>query len=459
MQVVQQHDGTEVTAIPIHFIGGLSDEQIKEKLSDVGYAQYLKEKNLLATKRYISILYANGQIDSVLFNQTEDPFDCGLLPKALPKGLYFFADPIKDIELCYLGFMLGAYTFDKYKSERTNVEDLAKIVFIIGTPVDEIIKIYDAIALTRDLINEPTNIKTTSMLCDVAKNLAKKYNGTCQIIEGTELEEGFPLVYAVGKASANPPRFIVLKWGRDPKYPHINLVGKGVCFDSGGLGIKPASSMALMKKDMGGAASVLALAKLIMSTDLKLNLTIAIPVVENSISGNAFRPGDIYTSRSGKTVEIGHTDAEGRLILADALSFVQENSADLTIDIATLTGAARVAMGPKVPPFFTGSDEIARGLADASEEQHDPLWRLPLFEKYATMLKSNVADINNISNNDFAGCIIAALFLKAFVKDSNSWVHFDIYGWNLSSEPSAPVGGEAQCIRAIYSFLKKRYNC
>jgi leucyl aminopeptidase len=271
------------------------------------------------------------------------------------------------------------------------------------------------------------------------------------------LKENFPLVYAVGKASTRAPRLIDLRWG-DAKNPKVALVGKGVVFDTGGLDIKPSAGMLLMKKDMGGAASALGLASMIMSAKLPLYLRVIIPAVENAISGEAFRPGDVFKSRKGTTVEIGNTDAEGRLILADALALADEEAPDLIVDFSTLTGAARVALGPELPAAFTDDEKLAAALSSVAAREADPFWRLPLWRPYQSMLDSKIADTNNVSSSAFAGAITAALFLSRFVERAKSWLHFDLYAWNSSSKPGRPEGGEAQTIRALFTFLQERYR-
>ena len=271
------------------------------------------------------------------------------------------------------------------------------------------------------------------------------------------LIQNFPLIHAVGRASTRPPRLIDLRWG-DRKHPKVTLVGKGVCFDTGGLDLKPDSAMLIMKKDMGGAASVLALAHMIMDRGLKVSLRVLIPAVENSVSGSAFRPLDVYPSRKGLTVEIGNTDAEGRLVLADALALADEEEPDLLIDMGTLTGAARVALGPELPPFYTSDEKLAADVARCAISQRDPLWRMPLWAPYDSMLESKVADLNNVSSGSFAGSITCALFLQRFVAKAKAWAHFDVYAWTPSAKPARPEGGECQAARALYALLAERYG-
>jgi leucyl aminopeptidase len=315
-----------------------------------------------------------------------------------------------------------------------------------------------AATLARDLINTPSNDMGPADLAQMSQDLADRYGATYGCIIGEDLvKQNFPLIHAVGMASSRAPRLIDMTWGNasDPK---VTLVGKGVCFDTGGLDLKPSSSMLIMKKDMGGAANVLALAQMIMDAKLKVRLRVLIPAVENSVAGNAFRPLDIFRSRKGLNVEIGNTDAEGRLVLADALALADEEKPDLLIDLGTLTGAARVALGPEVPPFYTNDETLAADVARCAREENDPLWRLPLWMPYDTWLDSKVANVNNAPSGGFAGSITCALFLKRFVESAKSWLHVDIYGWTPSAKPARPEGGECQAARAIYKLLSERYG-
>jgi leucyl aminopeptidase len=294
-------------------------------------------------------------------------------------------------------------------------------------------------------------------LAHAARELAQRYGANFNCITGDELARDFPLIHAVGMASPRAPRLIDIGWG-DPAHPKVTLVGKGVCFDTGGLDLKPSSGMLIMKKDMGGAANVLALASMVMDAKLKLRLRVLIPAVENAVAGNAFRPLDIFKSRKGLTVEIGNTDAEGRLILADALALADEEAPDLLIDLGTLTGAARVALGPDLPPFYTNDEELAQDVARLARQENDPLWRLPLWPAYDAWLDSKVANINNAPSGGFAGSITCALFLQRFVEAAKSWLHVDIYGWTPTAKPARPEGGECQAARAIYKLLDERYG-
>jgi leucyl aminopeptidase len=315
------------------------------------------------------------------------------------------------------------------------------------------------VQIARDLINTPANDLGPEELAAAAITLFGTYGGSSRVIEGEALlAENFPMVHAVGRASSRAPRLVDAHWG-DASDPKVTLVGKGVVFDTGGLDIKPSSAMTLMKKDMGGAANVLALAAMIMDAELPVRLRVIIPAVENAISGSAFRPGDVLASRKGISVEIGNTDAEGRLILADALALADEEAPDLLIDMATLTGAARVALGPDLPPFYTDDEGFAADLATHAEAVNDPLWRLPLWRPYESYLDSKIADINHINTSGagFAGSVTAALFLARFVEKAATWAHFDIYGWNPADRPGRPAGGEAQAARALFALLQARY--
>jgi leucyl aminopeptidase len=320
----------------------------------------------------------------------------------------------------------------------------------------ELEHIVEGVTLARDLINTPANDMGPAQLEQAARKLAARHAATVSSIVGDELlERNFPLIHAVGRAAAGAPRLIDISWG-EADHPRVTLVGKGVCFDTGGLDIKPDASMLNMKKDMGGAATALALAHMVMARGLKVRLRVVIPAVENAIAGTSFRPRDIYASRKGITVEIGNTDAEGRLILADALALADEDKPALIADFATLTGAARVALGPDVPAFFTDDDGLADELMHIAAAENDPVWRLPLWRPYESMLESKVADINNVGGGQ-GGAITAALFMRRFV-DAPSWLHFDLFAWTASAKAGRPEGGECQVARALYALLAARYG-
>ncbi|ATN32550.1 leucyl aminopeptidase [Rhizobium sp. ACO-34A] len=397
----------------------------------------------------------DGHLGGALFglgsNPSENPFLTGKLARSLPAGDWHIETAPLTANRLLLGYGLGSYSFDRYRSERP-----AEPKLLIPQDADaaDIKRQLAGVFLARDLINTPTNDMGPADLENAFRALAEHYKAEATSIVGDELlEKNFPLVHTVGRASTVAPRLLEMRWGKKG-HPRVTLVGKGVCFDTGGLDIKPASSMLLMKKDMGGAANVLGLALMIMDAKLKIDLRVIVPAVENSIAGNAFRPGDVYKSRKGLTVQIDNTDAEGRLILADALAYADENAPDLLVDMATLTGAARVALGPDLPPFFTDDEDLAHDLVDASLETDDPLWRMPLYKGYEKNLRTPIADLTNAPAGGMAGAITAALFLKRFVGKSKSWVHFDIFGWAQSERPHSPMGGEAQGIRALYRFLR-----
>jgi leucyl aminopeptidase len=385
--------------------------------------------------------------------ENRDLFLPGRLPQHLPDGVYRFANEPHDARLAALAFALGCYRFTRYRKAEAR-----SLKLDVPQSLDraELEHIVEGVTLARDLINTPANDMGPAQLEQAARKLAAKHAATITAVVGDDLlEQNFPLIHAVGRAAAAAPRLIDMSWG-DAKHPRVTLVGKGVCFDTGGLDIKPESGMLNMKKDMGGAATALALAHMIMARGLKVRLRVLIPAVENAIAGSSFHPRDIYTSRKGITVEIGNTDAEGRLILADALALADEDKPALVIDFATLTGAARVALGPELPAFFTDDDRLADQLMRAGKAENDPVWRLPLWRPYESMLESKVADINNVGGSQ-GGAITAALFMRRFV-DAPSWLHFDLFAWTPSAKAGRPEGGECQTARALYALLAARYD-
>jgi leucyl aminopeptidase len=404
---------------------------------------------------------AKGGLDGVLFALEDeaakwrDPFRPGQLPGLLPPGAYRFANAPHDARLAALAFALGSYRFARYrKAEAVDV----KLQLSNEFDGEDLSRMAEAAALARDLINVPANDMGPEELADAARALADRYGAKFSCVVGEDLlAKNFPLIHAVGKASPRAPRLVDFTWG-EASHPKVTLVGKGVCFDTGGVDLKPSSAMLIMKKDMGGAANVLALAQMIMDANLKVRLRVLVPAVENAVAGNAFRPLDIYPSRKGPTVEIGNTDAEGRLVLADALALADEEKPELLIDLGTLTGAARVALGPELPPFYTRDESLAADVARHAQAENDPLWRLPLWPPYDSWLDSKAADINNAPSGGFAGSIVCALFLGRFVEAAKQWLHVDIYGWTPSSKPGRPEGGECQAARAIYKLLAERYG-
>ena len=383
-------------------------------------------------------------------------WDLAGLPASLPKGGYYLDTtlPSDRATTAALGWALGCYGFDRYK-KLTKPE--AELVLPDGADRAEVARLAAGISLTRDLINTPAADLGPADLAEAAKAMAKPHKAKVKIIVGKGLlSENYPSVHAVGRAAAQEPRLIDIAWGRRGD-PRVTLVGKGVCFDSGGLDIKPASGMLNMKKDMGGAAQVLGLAHMIMDAKLPVRLRVLVPAVENAISGNAFHPRDILQTRKGLTVEVGNTDAEGRLILSDALAEAARDKPEMIIDFATLTGAARVALGADVPALFCNDDALADALLTHGAETEDPLWRMPLWQGYKSHLSSTVADISSTGSAPNGGAITAALFLEHFVEPDIPWAHIDLMAFNTSSRPGRPEGGEAQGVRGIYAMLKKRY--
>ena len=378
------------------------------------------------------------------------------LAEVLPSGTYRCAgaEPGKAM----FGWIAGQYIYDRYRSEPS--EEGARILLTkdagaIGAVTTE----AEAVALVRDLVNTPAEDMGPGQLEAEAELLHKAFTTQLRVTKGDMLEREFPMVHMVGRAAgrSHAPRMIELEWG-DPKHPRLAIIGKGVCFDSGGLDLKPSSGMLLMKKDMGGAAHALALARLVMESGLPVRLHLLVPAVENAVSGGAFRPGDVLRSRQGLSVEIGNTDAEGRLILADALTRAGEDKAELVLDFATLTGAARAALGPDLPALFARRDETAAALLDAGKANDDECWRLPLHEGYREYLKSDIADIVNAHANGFAGASVAALFLDKFVPEETDWAHFDTYAWRPVAKPGRPKGGDALGLRAAWHMLGQRYG-
>jgi leucyl aminopeptidase len=447
-------------AVPITLVAETAWETTGATLDD--HARRFAEANGFAAKagQYLALPAANGEVSHILFGlgnaagRSHDPFLAGKLPGLLPAGTFRFANAIDDMHLATLAFALGSYRFGRYRKADA---PKARLVPPDDIDVADISRMADAAALARDLINTPANDMGPEELAAAAQTLARRFGADFNCIVGDDLRKNFPLIHAVGMASPRAPRLIDMTWG-DSAHPKVTLVGKGVCFDTGGVDLKPATGMQIMKKDMGGAANVLALALMVMDAKLKIRLRVLIPAVENAVAGNAFRPLDIFPSRKGLSVEIGNTDAEGRLVLADALALADEGKPDLLIDLGTLTGAARVALGPDIPPFYTSDETLARDLSRCAEAENDPLWRMPLWPAYDAWLDSKVADINNAPSGGFAGSIICALFLQRFVEATTSWLHVDIYGWTPTAKPARPEGGECQAARAIYRLLGERYG-
>jgi leucyl aminopeptidase len=376
------------------------------------------------------------------------------LPRTLPPGRYRLdeAGVALDTHLAALGWALGAYRFDRYREDARTPAQLVLTRAELNALKPEV----EAVTLVRDLVTTPTEDMGPAEIAQAIRSLSRKHRARVREWVGDDLlKANFPTIHAVGRASHRPPRLVEMTWGKagDPK---LVLVGKGVCFDTGGLDLKPSSGMRWMKKDMGGSAHAIALASLVMAAKLPVRLTLLVPTVENAVAGNAIRPGDVVVTRAGHAVEIDNTDAEGRLILCDALAFAGELDPDLVVDFATLTGAARVALGPDLPALFVNREPLARGVLEAADAVHDPLWRLPLWRPYRRMLASHVGDFANAGGRQ-AGAITAALYLERFVPASTPWMHVDVYAWNDASRPGRPAGGEAQGLRAFFAFLAKRY--
>jgi len=402
---------------------------------------------------------ADDSLKSVLvgIRQANDPFAVGQLPAQLPPGNYRIAADWPDdrLERAAIGWALGTYQFTRYKK----CDSLkAKLVVKSAPRLRRVRQQVAGLYLVRDLVNTPAEDMMPEHLGQAVKTLAKKFNASVSEIVGDKLlSKNFPAIHAVGRAASHPPRLIDLRWGKK-NHPKLTLVGKGVCFDSGGLDLKSASGMRLMKKDMGGAAHAIGLANMIMHAGLPVRLRVLVPAVENAVSGNAYRPGDVITSRKGLTIEIDNTDAEGRVVLCDALTEAASESPELVIDFATLTGAARVALGTDLPAMFCNRDDVATQIAESADQVHDPLWRLPLHRPYRELIDSPIADIANSSGAPYGGAITAALFLQDFVPDTTPWVHFDLMAWNLRPRPGRPEGGEAMALRALLDYLRKRFD-
>jgi leucyl aminopeptidase len=453
--------GHSATTVPVTFVNAATWRDLRERLD--ARARAFADAAGFEPKagRHLLLPAADGALAGVLFaleaeeEPSKDLFWPGALAPLLPAGAYRFANAAHDSRLAALAFALGSYRFTRYRKQ-----DGKEVKLELPGNVDgeDLSRIVDGVTLARDLINTPANDLGPAELEAAARALAARHGAEVRAVVGEDLlEQNFPLVHAVGRAAARAPRLIDLTWG-EPSHPKVTLIGKGVCFDTGGLDIKPESGMLNMKKDMGGAASMLALAHMVMDRALKLRLRVLIPAVENAISGSAFRPRDVYRSRKGLTVEIGNTDAEGRLILADAIALADEERPDLIADMATLTGAARVALGTEIPPFYTDDDALAAALADCATSENDPLWRMPLWRPYDALLESKVADVNNVSSGNFGGSITAALFLRRFVAAAKAWLHCDIYAWNQTTKPGRPEGAECQAARALYALLVSRYG-
>ena len=426
------------------------DEALRRWLAATGFKAQAGQFSLIPA--------ADGQLRAVVISisQRDDLWALGSLPTILPEGDYVLdaAFERRSLERLTLGWALGAYQFTRYKVPK---RAMARLALNPACDAGHIQRQAEAVTLVRDLINTPAEDLMPEHLAETMHLLAQDGGAMFEQIVGEELlARNFPVIHAVGRASDHSPRLLDLRWG-DPAHPKVTLIGKGVCFDSGGLDLKPSSAMRLMKKDMGGAAAALGLARLIMSTGLPIRLRVLVAAVDNAMAGNAFRPGDVICSRQGRTIEIHNTDAEGRLILCDALTEAGTEQPEVIIDFATLTGAARTALGTEVPALFCNDEALAAGLLAAAEREQDPYWRLPLYQPYRKMLDSKIADIANASDSSYAGAITAALFLQEFVPAGTPWAHFDLMAWNLKAQPGRPEGGEAMGLRAVFGWLEKQY--
>ncbi|MEE8043054.1 MAG: leucyl aminopeptidase family protein [Pseudomonadales bacterium] len=400
-----------------------------------------------------------GELERVLVGvkSSDDPFALGALSRELPEGDYYLDAPWsgESQQSAALGWALGAYQYTRYRDSKAT---LARLCVADGVDLESVNHQAQAIYQVRDLINTPPEDMMPGQLACAVEALGQRFGARVNVVEGDGLLAGnLPIIHAVGRASHHLPRLVDLQWG-DASNPKVTLVGKGVCFDSGGLDIKTAAGMRLMKKDMGGAAHAIGLAHMIMAHGLPVRLRLLIPAVENAVSGNAYHPGDVLRSRKGISVEIHNTDAEGRLVMCDALTLGGEDAPELMFDFSTLTGAARVALGPDLPAMFCNDDELSEGLLAAADEMKDPVWRMPLFDPYREMLDSKVADIVNAASNGQGGAITAALFLKEFVPNGTAWAHFDLMAWNSRTRPGRPEGGEAMGLRAVFKYLQGRYG-
>ncbi len=404
----------------------------------------------------------DGTLREVILGLSERPipWDWSGLPETLPALAYHVSEEISpdDAKAAALGWALGTYRFDRFRKPKG--KDLARLAWPPKCQRQGVESTARATYLVRDLINSPASDMGPAQLAQAATELADYHGASTRLVVGDDLQtEGYPAIHAVGRAAAEDrlPRLIDLRWG-DPAHPKVTLVGKGVCFDSGGLDLKPAANMKLMKKDMGGGAHVLGVASMIMDAKLPVRLRVLVPAVENSVSGSALRPLDVVNTRKGITIEIGHTDAEGRVILSDALAEASSEAPDLILDFATLTGAARVALGSELPALFCNDEDMASGLLGAASRESDPLWRLPLWQAYRSMIDGKVADVTNSAESPLGGAITAALFLQQFVGHGIPWAHIDVMAWNQSAKPGRPEGGEAMGMRAVFAYLEDRFS-
>jgi leucyl aminopeptidase len=450
------------SATPIHVTTAETWPALEVRLSEAARNFTRAVRFEAKPGRHLLLPGERGGLEAVLFvedaakTEAERAFARAGLASLLPAGAYRFADDLPAAALCAFAWLTDSYRFDTYRKR----ESPARAALAVSPNVDvaRVERLAAAIAFGRDLVNTPANDLDPAGLEKAAREVASMFGARLETTVGDALlAANMPMIHAVGRASASPPRLIDLVWG-DPSAPKVTLVGKGVIFDTGGLDIKPSASMLLMKKDMGGAATAITAARMIMAEKLPVRLRLLVPAVENAISGTAFRPGDILRSRKGLSVEIGNTDAEGRLILADALALADEEEPELMIDFATLTGSARVALGPDLPAFYATNDDFAAEILETGMRINDPVWRMPFWPPYDEMLSSPIADLNNVSSGSFAGSIVAALFLKRFVEKAATYAHFDLYDWNPATKPGRPQGGEIQVARLILEAVAARFT-
>jgi leucyl aminopeptidase len=447
-------------AIPLHAV---KSADLKRWLLTRGKreTEWLRAANFSA-KQYelLPVPNANGGVASVVLGLGSggDALALAAFSESLPHGIYALGDVPADAggARAALAWIFGTYKFDRYRKKEPRQS--AKLVLPKGADGEEVTRIAESVFLARDLVNTPSNDMGPEELAAAAREIARTYGAKFSQIVGDELlAKKYPLIHAVGRASVRAPRLIDLTWG-DPTAPKVTLVGKGVVFDSGGLDLKSASGMSTMKKDMGGAAVVLGLASMVMDATLPVRLRVLIPAVENAISSSSYRPGDIVKTRKGLSIEVINTDAEGRVILADALAEADSDAPDLLVECSTLTGAAKLALGNEVGSMFTPDDALAADLQARSMRIHDPLWRMPLWPSYRKRIESHVADLSNMADGNYAGAITAALFLERFVEHTRSWVHLDIFAWNDRAVPGRQIGGEATGMRALYDFVESRFT-
>jgi leucyl aminopeptidase len=458
LELLAANQNPPADAVPIHVVDRQAWPHCRDRL-DEGVRRWLGAVGFDAAPDSHALVAApDGSLQAVWagVRSAQDPYALAALPRRLPAGRYRLGDGGLELsgEAAALSWELGSYVFDLYKPAAREPATL----LLAGTePSSRGALVAAAVAAVRDLVNTPCEHMGPAELAEAARMVAREHGARFRQVRGEALlKKGFPAIHAVGRAAAREPRLIELNWG-DDRHPRVAIVGKGVCFDTGGLDIKTADGMRLMKKDMGGAANALGLASLVMALRLPVRLQVLVPAVENAIAGNAYRPGDVIRTRAGVHVEIGNTDAEGRVILCDALALAVESKPDLLIDLATLTGAARVALGPHLPALFCRRTELARRIVDRGLEIGDPLWHMPLWQPYHANIESDIADIVNTGKGGMAGAVTAALFLADFVPEGIDWLHVDLFAWNDAARPGRPVGGEAQTIRTLLAMLQERY--